>query len=192
MTAVKNLCKNGIILEQGTVASHGNVEEIVGRYLSGLDENSGTSINVVSSCQVLKLNRVSTVTDNDDGIIRINKNFKICLEFQVLKTEVNKYHFNLFFTDGGENTHFVLSSDWQKLNTGSYSIDFIIPEGFLNNIFYSITIMAIQNRSKSVLTIENAMAIEPREPKRKGNWLGAVPGVIRPKFIKTTINKNNE
>ena len=34
MTAVKNLCKNGIILEQGTVASHGNVEEIVGRYFN--------------------------------------------------------------------------------------------------------------------------------------------------------------
>lgn len=189
MTAVKNLCSKALLIEQGMVSNFGGVDEIIGNYLSGIDKNVRKTINVLSSCQNIRLNKVYTETNNEDDIINIDNDFQIKIDFDVLKIPRNKYHFNLFFTDGGENVHFVLSSEWEKFSIGSFSIEFVISKGFLNNIFYNIDVMVIENRSKHVLKLNNVIAIEPKEPPRVGNWLGKVPGIIRPKFIKTNTIK---
>lgn len=189
MTAVKNLCSKALLMEQGSISNIGGVDEIIGNYLLGIDKNARKTISEISSCENIRLNQVHTKTNNKDDIIIIDNDFQINIDFDVLKTPNNKYHFNLFFTDGGENVHFVLSSDWENFNEGVYTIDFLIPGGLLNNIFYNIDVMLIENRQKSVLSVTNVIAIEPQEPPRTGNWLGKVPGIIRPTFIKTNTIK---
>lgn len=51
MTAVKNLCLNGIVLENGTTAFKGDIDSVIDYYLNGQDERSKIKISEIKERQ---------------------------------------------------------------------------------------------------------------------------------------------
>lgn len=51
MTAVKNLCLNGIVLDNGTTAFKGNIDSVIDYYLNGQDERSKIKISEIKERQ---------------------------------------------------------------------------------------------------------------------------------------------
>lgn len=53
----------------------------------------------------------------------------------------------------------------------------------MNDIFYSIDLMVVENGPKILFDLKNLITIEGIEGKRDGAWLDKFPGLIRPQYF---------
>jgi len=188
MTAVSNLCNSALLLENGLINSIGQTDDIISKYLSAKLSDSVNRINGVSNNSVLEVLSVSI--NKEDAFI--DEGFAIQVKLTFHKEVDNKFHVNLFFTDGGENVLFVVGSSSQKFEKGNFIIEYLIPPNFLNDRVYAINLMAIEDGTRAVLKIQDAFVFEPKESSRGLGWMGRYPGFIRPTMINSTITKTHE
>lgn len=188
MVAVKNLCSRCILITNGSLELNGPTNDVVQTYLTSSNNNRFAEINSLSECGTIKILSLQLLTEEIENKVMINEPTRFCLTIDILKKSKEKSNFNLFFSDGSDNILFVLTSDPQVFDIGSFQIEYIIPENFFNNIHYNIDVMAVNN-SKSVASIKNVLYFKADEQLRDGYWYGDYPGVIRPKFLKPQINR---
>jgi len=188
MTAVSNLCNSVLLLDNGTINTMGRTDDIISKYLTSKLSNKINELDGVSINGVLKVNSVEINRED----IYIDSEFAVQVKIEVFQKVENSYHVNLFFTDGSENTIFVISSTAQRFDEGHFMIDFLIPANFLNDRVYAINLMLIEDGARAVLKIQDAFVFEPKESKRSLGWMGRYPGFLRPTMINSTTKRINE
>jgi len=108
MTAVKNLCKRGVLLENGTMADTGNIDYIVETYLNKNKPKLGYDLTQYDSFTgkgILRCGKVEIHSSNEpNGIIVNNKPASVQIEIINEKHATGKLEVALVFRNG-EHTY---------------------------------------------------------------------------------------
>lgn len=191
MTAVKSLCKTGVLLQNGTVADIGTVENIVSRYLRG--DNAIENYKVWNNKQIYKagfeLLEVGVRKKNSlyEDIMRVDDDLELIICYR-LTVDYSQLHLTFHFKN--EQGHKIFSTAAgeryipYKHVKGVYKQICHIPADFLNWGSYSIDLYVIENKSHAFI-IENDIISFTLENKELpiGSWMGKEPGDVRPRFM---------
>lgn len=186
LTAVKELCNNGILMEQGSLLYSGGIEETVIAYQNSSDSSAKYNITgdiseavgndnirikefsaVSSTGQLLDINsgvKVKLVFFNYNS----NSNLDVTFELRTYE-EVVVFHFVTFITknqDSGEKF---------------YTVEFEIPPKLLNAGNYYLRLIFKKDQRDVLYFNENLISFEVENVKL-GHIFRILPGLIRPDF----------
>jgi lipopolysaccharide transport system ATP-binding protein len=199
MAAVTSLCNRTILLDVGQSVAQGKTSDIVLMYYSyGLA--SPASFDNVSMGKLIGDDHALLLS----GAV-VNRNSKPCSEVDIREPIriVMKYK-----TDGSNNTkyfpnfHFFSSDGTYAFvsspraiditKSGIYEAECIIPDNFLNDGAYFVGLALTSFRSggsnmKVHFYEQNALSFNVKDPiegvlTRNGDYVGPIPGVVRPLF----------
>jgi lipopolysaccharide transport system ATP-binding protein len=187
MASIKALCSRGIVISNGNLVFDGPVTESINHYLD-LDNNVNLELINNSSLynQGIKFNSIKVFSENE-SVLSISNKIIIKLEFSLLRNE-KSISTSLHLNHRGVKV-FCVGSPSVKLESGSYSIEYVIPENMLNNVHYSIDAIILKNGSEIIIREENIVSFEMQETKsRMVDYYGLIQGVIRPQIF-TNVTK---
>jgi lipopolysaccharide transport system ATP-binding protein len=179
MLAVKSLCSTGILLEKGKIQDSGEIEDVIYKYTSIVNQNITSFIQIEKEKSGFS---VHSITISNNGI---NGNFNIDedLVFEVKTSgsrEFESINVNIFFKSTDDSIIFATCSTAERFYVGEYIFRCVVPANTLNDIIYVIDFMVVENGPKILHHLQNIVAIEGVEAKREGAWMGKFPGLLRP------------
>ncbi|RNA60761.1 ATP-binding cassette domain-containing protein [Chryseobacterium nematophagum] len=186
MTAVKELCNNGILLNQGMISYQGNMLDTIIEYQkNSTTANSyfydGNIENAVGNENIrIKEFFVTPISGN---LIDIDSGVHVKLVFQnycpniTLDTtfELRNYEELVIFHVGA------FAAKNQDSKIGEYIVEFDIPPGLLNAGNYYFKLYFGKDQTVLLFGIDNFIGFEVENVK-VGNKLHIYPGVTRPHF----------
>lgn len=189
MTAVKSLCRTGIILENGYIKEFGKIDSIVSQYLKGDNEVANHKLwnqpeIVAGGFELLEIGVRKKGGDFQD-VMRMDEDLELIVRYKLTKPFEAfhlTYHFKneqgvkMFSSSGGRLLGY-------KKEEGIYEQICFLPANFFNWGGYSIDLFLVENRSQ-VLKVEHdivTFVVSNRE-LAIGSWMGKEPGDITPKF----------
>lgn len=197
MDAMRRICKNSILLEQGRITKEGTSAEVIEYYLNqGLESKCLYSKSWQSphepTADNIALNAAYFVDENNRPVENsdITKPLGICIEYTVQK-EV------LGFTTGinifnAEQIHLISSHNFgldykNDIKPGHYKCTAWIPGNILAEGKISVNIALMRYNPFGVLMhLEDVLKIEIVDNLHpegaRGTYLGTFPGVVRPKL----------
>ncbi len=187
MTAVKNLCKTGILLEDGTVKYSGEVNEIVDNYLSG-EVKSGIVNNEwkkedALGTDIIKVKSASVKFDS--SLITVKTPFEITTEFWVEKDDF-PVNVSTVVWDKYQNCVFNVFTEHKPLKKGLHRASFYIPANLMNDGYYTVQNYYVSNSVPHFIH-DNANSFEIYEDREVSGWHSKWIGAVRPTFIETEI-----
>nr|WP_315149688.1 polysaccharide ABC transporter ATP-binding protein [uncultured Flavobacterium sp.] len=188
LLAVKSLCKTGILMEHGKIIKNGGINEVVDFYLSKSNELITSSVSIESESNGFCLHSISVSNNGIDGNFDIEED----LVFDINITSnriIETININIFLNTIEGTTIFATCSPARFQEIGRYSYQCIIPKNTLNDIFYAVDLMVVENGPKILLNIKDVLTIEGIEGKRDGAWLDNFPGLIRPQYFEWNKTK---
>lgn len=188
LLAIKSLCTTGLLMEHGKIVKKGGINEITDLYLSNSNELIKSSATIESESNGFI---VHSIDISNNGI---HGNFNIIddLIFNIKITserEIESINVNIFINTIDGINIFATCSPAKKQEIGSYNFQCTIPKNTLNDIFYSIDLMVVENGPKILFDLKNVITIEGVEGKRDGAWLDKFPGLIRPQYFEWNKTK---
>lgn len=191
MTAVKSLCKSGVILQNGTVLDTGPIEPIVSKYLRGdnaIDNHKVWNENIEvkkAGFELLEIG-VRKKAGKYEDIMRIDDEVELVVHYR-LTQDYNQLHLTFHYKNEQGNKMFSTGAGQQvplEHKKGEYVQICRLPANFFNWGSYSIDLFVVENRAHAFL-IENDIISFTLENKELpiGAWMGKEPGDIRPTFI---------
>ncbi|MDF1549679.1 MAG: ABC transporter ATP-binding protein, partial [Bacteroidales bacterium] len=188
MTAVKNLCKTGIMLKNGTVDYSGEINEVVNCYLS--DESVESILNNywifenAPGNESIKVKSAFVLFDNER--ITIKSSFEIVTEFwnQLENTRINV---SMVIWDVNQNPVFNITTNSVLLKKGLNKAVFHIPQNLMNDGIYKVQNYFVIESSTPVFIHDNACSFEIFEDRLESSWHGKWIGAVRPTFVKSDI-----
>jgi lipopolysaccharide transport system ATP-binding protein len=203
MTAIRNLCKNAILIKNGMISSQSEVNEVVQTYLSFNDNMNLTKywdFIEAPGNQFVKIISVK-LADRDGELLRdlnIEKNLFIEIEFYVLND--NEYvGLTLLLLDRENNLVLSSINNHEKnyygkpLEKGSYKSICSIPPNLLNSINYSIDLILFSKNFTNLIRVSNVLFFSLEDPGLiRKDYFGGFAGAIRPfldwKTLKINLN----
>ena len=191
MTALKSLCRNGLILQSGALFFSGNVTDAVGCYLSKLGENhhakewlgiSRPQNNIISIRKVFVSEKENIELDR----IHTNTSFKINVEYET-KPELARIGVTIVIYDAEGKC--VLSTinnrdynfSGEGLRAGLHKSSVTIPKNLLNNGQYIIDVIMYGSNYVDVIHIKDVIKLDILDsPEIRGDYFGSIDGCIRP------------
>lgn len=186
LTAVKELCKRGILLEQGRLIYSGGAEESViqyqksslkkSSYLHSGDMDEALGNENIRILEFSALPAKGELIDIDSGVkVRLrfynntpNINLDATFELRTFE-EVVVFHVGKLISQ---------NFDAKK---GEYVIEFNLPAGMLNAGNYYFKIIFGRDQSEMLYNNENIISFEV-DNVRVGSKLHVYPGIMRPHF----------
>lgn len=184
MTAVKNLCKTGIVLSNGYIKYSGTINDVVDTYLTD-ETTSGLVNNEWSYEDAPGLENIKVkgayVRCKEDRLT-VNTPFDITTEFWCMEEgfPVN-VSMHLYNKDG--ICVFNISTENKPLQKGLHKVEFHIPAHLMNDGIYYVDNMFVSN-SQCYFNHHKAHSFEILEDRNISGWHGKWRGVVRPTFIK--------
>jgi lipopolysaccharide transport system ATP-binding protein len=176
MVAVKTLCTNCLFLENGMVKTVGETEQVINQYMANKQASHLSPDQLIPENEFIEVKEVMLRSENDYAI---SDDITLELEFNVLKP-MEKFNFSLVLYDVHETPIFNSLSNVVQINPGHYRASVVFPRNFLNDTYYYIRLLAVQN-SKAIFDVNNLVSFEAREiQSRNVDWYGKFIGVIRP------------
>jgi lipopolysaccharide transport system ATP-binding protein len=186
MTALRSLCTRAVWLNEGRVAEDGPVGTVVDHYLqknaSARLESRWDDPATAPGDDRARLHRVRVrVQDPVEDQITVQTPLGIEFEYWnyvpgavlnisiVLNTAEQVCVLNTFSESASRAAglvHQVVEIPGDFLNTGAYSVDFLL----------------VQDGSKVLFRRNDVISIDVADTERQGHWFGRLPGVVRPKF----------
>lgn len=158
MTAVKTLCKNGVILKNGTIDFVGNISTCIERYIAEQDHRSSLNFDLLnrSGDGSLKFEKVTFLNEKleEVKIIQIGQPMYIKVDFKATDFFYDQPQSTI---DIGINNSFGARVTWigtkmyeEKIKKGTESVTFFLkhiflPEGSYNLNLYAGTSMGISD-----------------------------------------------
>ncbi len=186
LTAVKELCKTGILLDQGRLTFTGGVEEAVIEYQrNNLTQSSYMHSGDLSEAlgnENIKILEFSVVPERG-RMIDINSGIKVKLTFYNNIPDINlDATFELRTFEEVVVFHVgKLISETHDSRQGLYNIEFTIPAGMLNAGNYYFKLMFGKNQAELLYNNENIVSFEVENVK-VGVKTHVFPGIMRPQF----------
>lgn len=194
MSAVKRLCTRCILLEDGQMVANGSVESIMTRYLDTATEKLKQQWNrgeePTSKDETIKVTKVEVVPEYVDEYKTLDVRTPLDLVMNFENTG-GKRRINLSYHlyDSEDILILNIGTPVVEINKGAYKGSFSIPGSFLNNKTYRVGIYVIENQSKSILNVENALNFKVEDYRGDLNWYNEWRGMIRPTEFDTTLEK---
>ena len=182
MTAMKNLCQKGLMLENGTIKESGVIEYVINKYLSSVQMASSVDFKYFKNSENNKVKAVAmSIRNNITGYFDISE--ELIIDVYLENKCVDKlFTVNLFFNNSEGTMIFVTCSEPKYVSRGKLKFTCIVPSNFLNDKSYILDLMVVENTELIILDVKEVLKIEGTEPKRNGLWLGKFPGEIKPLF----------
>ena len=192
MTAVKSLCKHGIILKNGMVDLIGDIDSVVTAYLRG----DGSFLNYKvwneaiykkDGMELLEIGvrpKMGGFTD----VMRMDMDIDIVMRYRLTKP-MEKFWITLHVkNEQGDKIFSITGADRcydKKHDTGEYEQICHIPANFFNWGSYAIDFMSfnqIVNIEDLVVESDILSFTVSNKLVELGSWMGKEPGDITPKF----------
>ncbi len=202
MAAITRLCKRAVLLEKGKITCDGEPREIVKLYLNSSLKTGAvrewTNQSEAPGDHVVRLRRARVCTEAGEtiAVVDIHKTFGIELTYDVLEEGHALVPVIEFYNEAGTelfSTHDT-SSDWRRQSRprGSYTSTVWVPGNLLaeGSLLGHVSIMS--HFPATVLHAHEANAVafqvadSPSADSARGDYVGPMPGVIRPLLKWTT------
>ncbi len=186
MTAVKELCSKGILLNQGLLNYQGDIANTIFEYQKSSQIQSSYlhsgSLDSALGNENIRILEFS-VKPLNDGFLDIDSGMKVKLRFYNFQENINldttfelrTYEESVVFHTG------VLISTQNDSKKGEYTVEFEIPKNLLNagNYYFKLIFGMDQ---KVALFIANEIVGFEVENVKIGSNITTLPGIIRPNF----------
>ncbi len=189
MGAIGDLCKTGILLENGLNSLQGDISKIINGYLNIYKNLNGLNVN-----DKININRIQIISEDDNEIENVYVNTKFGLRISyTLKVDVE------FFTHGINlyNSYgiLILSSHdpnkyniKEKIHANTYSMTIWFPNNFFQPGIYYISFVFMRYQPfEIILNIENMIQLNILESYYNSakpiDCPKEIPGIIRPLLI---------
>jgi lipopolysaccharide transport system ATP-binding protein len=188
MTAVKNLCKKGLMLKDGSIEYTGHIEEVVDFYLSdetvkGIVNHTWTLENA-PGLDKIRIKRAFVKYEGD--YITVNTPFDLVTEFWCFEEGFSVNVSMHLFDRMGECVYNIYTIN-KPLQKGLHRAVFHIPANLMNDGCYYVSNMFVTN-SQAYFYHEHAHAFEVVEEREASGWHGKWIGSVRPTFIQNDYN----
>jgi lipopolysaccharide transport system ATP-binding protein len=202
MAAITRLCKRVVLLESGKIACDGKPREVVKHYLSSSLKTGALreweNLHDAPGDQVVRLRRVRVRTEGGDtiAVVDIQKPFGIELTYDVLDEGHALVPVIEFYNDAGSelfSTHDT-SAHWRRQlrPRGTYTSTVWVPGNLLaeGSLIAHVSIMSHFPATVLHAHERNAIAFQaidsPSADSARGDYIGPMPGVVRPLLRWTT------
>jgi lipopolysaccharide transport system ATP-binding protein len=185
MSAVKNLCSSAMLVSKGRLASQGDVQQVIERYLKNDNDTGMAKIfdeqENAPGNEYVRVKRLQAIPkfSTDSNIITVNT--PIDIEFEFWNTVIDKsinLSMHVFTTDG--TCVFNWGSESRYLEKGIVKGTCKIPANLLNNNIYIVTMMIVADSSYPLYNYDDGISLEVHEDRTKSGWHGKWPGLLRP------------
>ena len=186
LTAVKELCGNGILLNQGNILFKGDVHDTVFEYQKDSErrlhyKHEGKLEEAIGN-EYIRLTEFF-VEPGKGNLIDIESGIKVGLTFFNFSDNINldatfelkNYEEMTVFQTG------VLISENFDSKVKEYNVEFLIPGNFLNAGNYYFKLVFGKNQQIPLLVIPEIVGFEVENVKI-GKNLSVQPGIVRPSF----------
>ncbi|MBS1571603.1 MAG: ATP-binding cassette domain-containing protein [Bacteroidetes bacterium] len=189
MTAVKSLCKKGIVMSNGKILYTGGIERALSEY-NGDKQSFGNTVVLGESKDfnnnLFRLNRVELVDENyrsHEADFEENEKFNLLTDLNLFDSE-NKYHLSYVVKNFNNDVLFTMNNAYgTKLKQGNNKIICEIPKDFFNVGEYVISLYIIKNTQEAVLFEEDLLTFRIKERSKDfGEWMGIEPGFVKTNF----------
>jgi len=190
MTAVKSLCKTGIILENGKIINFGKIDPIVSAYLKGdstiENHKKWTKPEIAKNHFELLEIGIRKKNRSFNELIRVDDELELFVRYR-LTNDFKQFHLTFHFKNEDGNAIFSTSGGNNTIplfhQRGEYEQICSIPSNFFNWGTYGIDLFVVED-------LANPFIIEPdiitftlvNKELPIGSWMGKEPGDITPKF----------
>ena len=186
MASVKALCNNGILLEKGQIAYTGPINDVVDRYIGGLEDvrnvyyddlstAPGTDDIRIKSFEVLAADGSDRITIDTGVLFRISfmcykENAMLDCNFAVTTLdEIDMFSIGTFL-DGGERAS----------KRGIYTVEYMLPPRYLNAREYLAEVHFGENQ-QYMLFSDFTLKFRVENTVKDSGWNHHVPrGFLRP------------
>lgn len=202
MAAITRLCKRVVLLENGKITLDGEPREVVKRYLSSSWQTGALreweNQQDAPGDQVVRLRRVRVRAEDGTtvSVVDIHKPFGIELTYDVLEDDHALVPVMEFYNEEGMelfSTHDT-SADWRRRSRprATYTSTVWIPGNLLaeGSLVCHVSIMSHFPATILHAHERNAIAFQvvdsPSGDSARGDYVGPMPGVVRPLLRWTT------
>jgi lipopolysaccharide transport system ATP-binding protein len=202
MAAITRLCKRVVLLERGKVTFDGEAREVVKRYLSSSWKTGALrewqNQEDAPGDQVVRLRRVRVRAEDGTtvSVVDIHKAFGVELTYDVLEDDHALVPVMEFYNEEGIelfSTHDT-SADWRRRSRprATYTSTVWIPGNLLaeGSLVGHVSIMSHFPATVLHAHERNAIAFQvidsPSDDSARGDYVGPMPGVVRPLLRWTT------
>jgi lipopolysaccharide transport system ATP-binding protein len=198
---IANICDRCILLANGHKMAEGPARETILEYMNELESAEGNDGEIAwhdpqtaPATPLIRLNSLRVVQDKTTGVVDIDKDFQIQLEYTVLKAGSPVYvRFHVVNAEGVLvfNTINLRSAnltpdEWTGLKypEGIYRTSCTIPRNFMNDGNYSINTVIVTDESNFIeLYKTGVLTFTVRETgEMRGEYMGTWLGAVRPKL----------
>lgn len=182
LEAIKSLCVKGITLFNGKIDYYGYSTVAVEKYLShnskSMNIYTNRNVDVSQNAQIVGVTLASN--DTEDQVFYIEHDLLITLE--ILVTKDDSIISSSIHVLGMGSLVFILGDSPKKLSKGNYKISYKIPKHQLNTIHYSIDVYLMTEISNVCHSVLGVIEFKLEEKCRTIEYLGAIGGLMRPKY----------
>jgi homopolymeric O-antigen transport system ATP-binding protein len=190
ITALRNLCTQGLLLNGGGVESVGRIDNVLRQYGFSGAGRSGATADIAEPYpdKVAALRQVAVVADSarNSDELSVATPFNILARIEVREPNIEIAAFVSCF-DSSQNCVFTSGSFFSprlngaRLSVGLHEFNCRVPENLLNAGDYALDVALIRDRSEIVLR-ESAVVsfhVHDARPNIEG-WHWPIQGVVRP------------
>ena len=198
MTAVKSLCKTGIILENGLIVNSGLIDPIVSRYLKGDSKifNHKTWEIPVINQNNFELSEIGIRKSKAkfEDVMRVDDELEVVLSYKLTRA-FEDFHITLLYKDEQGNDLFTTYAQSDEISSnheaGEYVLSSIIPANFFNWGNFAIDFYAIEKKTKAVAIEKDIISFTlVNREYALGDWMEREPGEITPRFSFSELRRN--
>lgn len=191
MTAVKNLCKSGVLLENGTVKYASSIiDDVVQHYLSEeIETCRATQWTRENAPYMNGVRLLSACISNKEDVLYAGDAIQLEFEFESEDTHPAEYNVTFLVKDEMNNFLFEGSTSFsprfvEKTGAGLYKAKAIIPSNLMNEGSYRIwRIFFVKDRVTLQFYYDDALSFElKRKETDMFGYQGKKMGLIRPEI----------
>ena len=189
MTAVKSLCKHGLLLENGTMKEYGLVDDIVAHYLRGDNEidnykkwdNPEIKKDGFELLEIGVRKKGAELNDT----MRVYQDMELVVRYRITKP-FEQLHLTFHMKNEQGQKMFSFSSGNQielKHDVGVYEQKCLLPANFFNWGNYALDLYVVRNRKEAFIVEDDLISFTLSNRELSiGSWMGKEPGDITPHF----------
>ncbi len=184
MTAMRSLCKNAILLENGKVKESGKTDTVINHYLKTMTSQTKQlwkSPDEAPGNEYVRLHSAEIIPDKKtvNKLIRVDTPIQLIFKFWNLRNE-SRLNFSLSIHNS-EGIYVLNSvSSVHKINQEMFTGICHIPAHLLNDDMYRVGIMVTEDASTPLCVLPDVLTFEVHDMERDFGWFGKWGGVVRP------------
>jgi lipopolysaccharide transport system ATP-binding protein len=195
-TAIQGLCNKAAFLQKGNLVKYGEVGEVLHDYMSSISkfqlQQSWETPETAPGNDMVRIKKVEVLPDFIDGSknIDVRTSLKVNFEFWNMLDSA-QLNLSVFLYNMTGECVFNVYSPVKTLSQGLIKGQLEIPNNFLNDGSYYISIMIVKDTTTPIYFMEDAISFDVADFREGTEWYGKWPGTVRPLNIPVNIWKTD-